>query len=151
MEKRKANGYSLAINSAGRISFSVKGPNSGATAESKTFINNGEWHHVIAEADRKAKSLTIYVDGRKDAVSPGVDGTVSLINDGDVYVGGTPDGRCFDGVLDFLRIAHGTLADADTTIEELYAWEFNGPFLRDFANHQPTGARRDAGALEKVD
>ncbi len=41
----------------------------------------------------------------------------------------------------------GTLADARTSIEELYAWEFNGPFLRDFAGRAPEG-KRDAGALE---
>jgi len=39
-------------------------------------------------------------------------------------------------------------ADADTTIEELYAWEVNGPFLRDFADHKIAGARWDAGAIE---
>jgi hypothetical protein len=32
------------------------------------------------------------------------------------------------------------LADAKTTIDELYDWEFNGPFLEDF-----TGRRRPAG------
>ena len=102
-----------------------------------------------SKPDRKAKTLTVYVDGRKDASGPGVDETVSLANEGDVYVGGTPDGRYLDGTLDFLRIAQGTLADADTTIEELYAWEFDGPFLRDFAGRKPTGLRRDAGAIEK--
>jgi hypothetical protein len=80
-----------------------------------------------------------------------VDGNASLANDGDVHVGGTPDGRYFDGAIDFLRIAQGTLKDAATTIEELYAWEFDGPFLRDFAGRKPTGARRDAGAIEKLD
>jgi hypothetical protein len=93
----------------------------------------------------------VYVDGKKDASAAGVDGTVSLANDGDVYVGGTPEGRCFDGTLDFLRIALGTLADADTTIEELYAWEFDGPFLRDFAGRKPAGAKRAAGALDKAE
>ena len=72
-------------------------------------------------------------------------------DDGDVYVGGTPEGWHLDGTLDFLRIAHGTLGDADTTIDELYAWEFDGPFLRDFTGRQPTGRRRDAGAIEKAD
>ena len=114
-------------------------------------MNDGQWHHAIAEADRKAKTLTIYVDGQKDASAAGLDTTVSLANDGDLYVGGTPDGRYLDGTLDFLRIAQGTLADADTTIEELYAWEFDGPFLRDFAGRKPTSPRRDAGALEKTD
>src|ERR1043165_7109099 len=145
MEKMKGNGYSLAINSAGRISFAVKGLDAGGTVESKTLVNDGTWHHVLAEADRKAKALIIYIDGRKDASSPGVDASVSLANDGDVYVGGTPDGRFFDGALDFLRIAQGTLADAHTTIEELYAWEFDGPQFRDWSGRKASGAR-DAGA-----
>ncbi len=80
-----------------------------------------------------------------------MDASVSLANDGDLYVGGTPAGRHLDGTLDFLRIAHGTLADADTTIEELYAWEFDGPFLRDFAGRKPVGGRLTPGAIEKVD
>jgi len=36
----------------------------------------------------------------------------------------------------------------DTTIEELYTWQFDGPMLRDFTGQSPTGERRDAGALE---
>ena len=48
------------------------------------------------------------------------------------------------------RIAHGTLADADTPIEELYAWEFDGPFLRDFAGSKPTGPCRAAGAIGRT-
>jgi hypothetical protein len=65
----------------------------------------------------------------------------------DVYVGGTPEGRYLNGAVDFLRIAQGTLADADTTIEELFAWEFDGPQMRDFAGRKPAGAR-NAGAIE---
>ena len=64
------------------------------------------------------------------------------------YLGGTPDGRCLKGALDFARISLGTLADAETTIEELYAWEFNGPFLKDFCRKAPLGEKRDAGAIE---
>jgi hypothetical protein len=97
------------------------------------------------------KNPQIYVDGGKDASGHGVDGNASLANDGDVHVGGTPDGRYFGGAIDFLRIVQGTLKDAATTIEELYAWEFDGPFLRDFAGRKPTGARRAAGAVEKQD
>lgn len=151
MEKMKGNGYSVTISPAGRLSFSVKGAGAAAAVESKAQVNDGRWHHAIVEADRQARTLTIYVDGRKDASARGVDGSVSLANDGDVHVGGTPEGRCFDGTLDFLRIAHGTLADADTTIEELYAWEFDGPFLRDFTGRKPQAGRRDAGAIQKVD
>jgi hypothetical protein len=39
-------------------------------------------------------------------------------------------------------------AVARTTIEELYAWQFDGPFLRDFTGRKPVGERRDAGAIE---
>jgi hypothetical protein len=47
-----------------------------------------------------------------------------------------------------MRIARGTLAGSKTTIEELYAWEFNGPFLQDF-----TGRKRpaDGGAAGAID
>ena len=151
MEKMKGNGYSLTVSPAGRLLFRVKGPGAAAEVESRAMMNDGQWHHVIVEGDRQAKTLTVYVDGRQDASADGVDGSVSLANDGDVQVGGTPEGRFFDGTLDFLRIAHGTLADADTTIEELYAWEFDGPFLRDFTGRKPAGVRRNAGAIENPD
>ena len=147
MEKVKESGYSLAVNAAGQLAFSIKGAGASATLESKAKINDGQWHHAIVEADRNAKTLSIYVDGKKDASGAGIDEKVSLGNDGDVFVGGTPEGRNFDGTLDFLRIAQGTLADADTTIEELYAWEFDGPQMRDFAGRKSEA--RDAGAVGK--
>ena len=37
--------------------------------------------------------------------------------------------------------------DARTSINELYAWQFKGPHLRDFAGKKPDG-KRDAGAFE---
>ena len=52
------------------------------------------------------------------------------------------------GAIDFLRICRGTLADASTTIEELYAWQFDGPSLRDFTGRKPADGKRDAGAIE---
>lgn len=41
-------------------------------------LADGQWHHLIAEADRAARTLTFYVIG----------------------------------ALEFMRVAHGTLADA---------------------------------------
>ena len=151
MEKMKGSGYSLTIGAFGRLSFVVNGTGTSAAVESRSMINDGQWHHAIVEADRHTKTLAVYVDGRKDGSAVGVDSSVSLANEGDVYVGGTPDGRFLDGTLDFLRIAHGSLEDAHTSIEELYAWEFDGPSLRDFAGRKPTGTRRSAGAIEKAD
>jgi hypothetical protein len=149
MEKMKGEGYRLTVGAAGKLSFDVRGWGASATAESRVTVNDGRWHHAIVEADRRARTLTVYVDGKEDGSAEGVDASVSLANEGDVHVGGTPDGRYLDGAMDFLRIAQGTLADADTTIEELYAWEFDGPQMRDFAGRKPEGAR-NVGALEFV-
>ena len=151
MEKMTGSGYSLTIGPAGGLLLRIQGGDASATVQSKTRVNDGQWHHAIAEVDRRAATLTLYVDGKKDTTAPGVDSSVSLANDGDVHVGGAPRGNWLDGCLEFLRLAQGTLADADTTIEELYAWELDGPFLRDFAGNKPTGAGRDAGALERID
>jgi hypothetical protein len=147
-EKVKGGGYSLSVGAEGRLAFSVSGSGGSARLESQSKVNDGRWHHAVVEADRQAKTLTVYLDGRKDAGGAGIDGTLSLANDGDLTVGGTPEGRGLDGVLEFLRIAQGTLADADTTIEELYAWEFDGPQFRDFSGRKTSGAR-DAGAVSK--
>jgi hypothetical protein len=35
--------------------------------------------------------LTLYVDGKLDSTGPGL-GRISLANDGDLYVGGSPTG-----------------------------------------------------------
>jgi Concanavalin A-like lectin/glucanases superfamily len=146
MEKMKGEGYSLTVGATGKLSFHVKGASASAIAASEVKVNNGQWHHGLVEANRRARTLTVYVDGKKNGSADGVEGSVSLANDGDVYVGGTPEGRYLDGALDFLRIAQGTLSDADTTIEELFAWEFDGPQNRDFMGSKPTGAR-NAGAI----
>ena len=65
-------------------------------------------------------------------------------------MGGTPQGHGLDGAIDFLRIARGTLADAKTTIEELYAWEFGGPFLEDFTGRKRPADGGAAGAIDEV-
>ena len=150
VEKMGDTGYSLSVNANGGLDFAAKGPGGSGSLPSRAKVNDGLWHHVIAEADRKAGTLAVYVDGKKDAGGPGVGAGVSLANGADLYVGGTPRGRCLAGTLDFLRIALGTLADASTTIEELCAWEFNGPFLRDFTGRTASGPR-DAGAIQGPD
>jgi len=150
-EKMAGAGYSLSVGSDGGLTFVVKADKGSGTVAGKARVNDGGWHHAIAECDRQAKALTLYVDGRRDATGTGVDADTSLANDGDFYAGGTPTGRCLAGALDFMRLALGTLAEAQTTIDELYAWEFDGPARRDFTGHPPAGARRDAGAMEAVD
>lgn len=147
--KMSGAGYSLKVNKSGGITFAVNGGGTDAKVMSRHRINNGKWHHVIAECDRSAEALVLYINGRKDSEFKGINGAISLENEGDFFVGGTPVGKCLKGTIDFVRIAQGTLKDSNTDINELYAWQFDGPFLRDFAGRKPVG-RRDCGALEFV-
>ena len=148
VEKMDATGYSLATNARGGVTFALAGDRAAASVDSLATVNDGAWHHLIAEADREAGTLTLYVDGKEDATDSGIGPDVSLANAADLFVGGTPSGRWLAGELEFLRICQGTLADAKTSIKELYAWQFDGPFLRDFTGQEPADRRRDAGALE---
>jgi len=146
--KGATTGYRLAINDDGGVTLQLRnGDDAGVV--SGGAVNDGAWHHVIAECDRAAQRLRLYVDGAivaDEALSlpPGA----SLSNTDDFLVGTSASGGYFKGALDFLRVSRGTLADAKTSIEELYAWQFDGPFLRDFCGRAPQGARRDAGALQ---
>jgi hypothetical protein len=148
MEKMKEAGYSLSVNERGAVEFSVRGADAARSIASQVPVNDGQWHHVIAEADRRSATLRLYVDGKPAARGPGVNASVSLANQADLFVGGTPQGRCLNGTLEFARIALGTLADAKTTIDELYAWQFSGPFLSDWSGRVPSLGKRDAGAIE---
>ena len=147
-EKMGDAGYSLEVNEHGGLTFTIKNGRKTAKLESKSTINDGEWHHVIAEADRNSNTLTLYVNGKKDGSGVAIDKELSLENSSDLFVGGTPSGRNFKGTFEFLRISLGTLADAKTDIDELYAWQFSGPFLKDFTGSDPV-EKRDAGALER--
>ena len=155
VSKRDARGYALSIGPDGAPLLALDAGSSESEVGAKQPANDGKYHHVIAEVTRvddATREVRFYVDG---AAGPGLT-TVknppgSLANTAELLVGKAPDGNHFAGQIDFLRIARGTLADARTTIGELYAWQFAGPFLRDFAGRVPTGKRRDAGALEAPD
>ena len=133
----------------GRACLILQAGGAKAAASSTIKVNDGKWHHVIVEADRAAGKVTVYVDGkaagegRLDAVPT----EASLANTADFVVG-----KGFVGAIDFLRVCRSTLAESKTSIDELYAWEFNGPFLRDFTGRRPlAGSRRDAGAVQAVE
>jgi hypothetical protein len=143
------SGYRLTINPAGQAEFAIAADGRADKVASKQSVNDGKWHHVLAEVDRETGRMTIYVDGQESAsgkasLSPGA----SLDNPSDFLVGKTHDGKFFRGTVDFMRVCKGTLEDAKTDIDELYAWQTDGPFLYDMAGNAPAGERRDAGALE---
>ena len=145
----ESTGYALRIDPQGRPVFQLRGEGQSAELTAPDPLEAGRWHHVLVEADRDAGTMKIYVDGRAVAQGPGL-GPVSIRSTAPLWVGRGSDGQMLRGQIEFLRIAAGTLAQSQTTIEELHAWQFDGPFLRDFAGQAPTGPR-DAGALELVE
>ena len=148
IQKIDGAGYVLGVNQEGGVTLATTSGGATAWLASRSIVNDGQWHHVIAEADRKAATFTIYLDGKPDASGPGLRADASLENDADLYVSGTPQGHNLEGAIDFLRLARGTLADSKTTIEELYAWEFNGPFLYDFTGRVRPADGGAAGAID---
>jgi len=145
-------GYQLDVDNEGNARFSIINNGSLAFSQSgSAVINDGDWHHVLVEVNRPASTVMMFIDGvlaNGSTVGTMPSSATSLTNTFNFQVGRNMDGNYFAGTIDFLRISKGTLADARTTIDELYEWEFNGPFLRDFAGNDPVG-KRDAGAIEK--
>jgi hypothetical protein len=144
-------GYTLNIGQQGDVTLTLRSDSTVCELACGTRVNDGDWHHAIAEVDRPSGLLRIYIDG-KQAAEGGLSlpASASLSNRADFLVGKGPEDSYFTGAIDFLRVCRGTLADAGTTIDELYEWQFNGPFLHDFRGNVPVG-KRDAGALELVD
>jgi len=142
-------GYALDIPSGGkaRLRLFSGGEYSLSSAAS---VNDGKWHHVVAEVDRPAGRASIWIDG---ALSKGAEsGTMpgsgrALSAGGDFLVGKDAAGNFFGGEIDFLRVARSSFAESDTSLEELYAWEFDGPAVRDFIGKKVSGPR-DAGAIQ---
>jgi len=149
IQKMNDVGWALVVNQSGGVALITKSNSGSASLASRIAVNDGQWHHIIAEADRKAGTFTLYLDGKPNSIGPGLGANASLANDADLYVGGTPGGHCLNGALDFMRLARGTLADSKTTIEELYAWEFSGPFLEDFTGRRRPESGGCAGAIDE--
>ncbi len=145
-------GYRLFIDADGRACFAIASDGSGATVRTDAAIDDGAWHHLLAECDRASGALRIYCDGALIAtVSTDVSPDASLSTTADFIVGADHDGaRHLRGAIDFMRVCQATLADARTDIAELHAWQTAGPVTRDFCGRAPTGGQRDVGAIEGV-
>ncbi len=142
------NGYRLYVNAQGQVEFQVGHNGKRAAVATSSALNDGEWHHVLAEIDRETAQMSIYVDGKESSRSEAsLSKSESLDVGADFLVGKTHDSKFLKGAIDYMRVCHGTLADAKTDIAELYAWQTSGPFKRDFTGKEPNG-RRDIGAIE---
>ena len=149
LAKHDGRGYRLSIGSDGRPVFLLDYGNGTSQRTGAVSVADGQWHHLLVDIDRsKPHGIDLYLDGKpaNGDWSGAPAGSESLVTTAPFRVGGSGANR-FSGQLDFLRVAQGNLADAETDIDELYAWEFNGPFLKD-RNGVVAGARRDTGAVE---
>ncbi len=147
-----SNGYRLFVDSNGKAVLEISSGGTHNQVTSNTSVNTGDWVHILAEVDRDASgnTMTIYIDGAQDAQATGgsITDTDSLGNSADFIVGADNSlANNLHGAMDFLRVAHGTLAQAKTTIEELYTWQTDGPARYDLAGNAPVG-QRDSGTLE---
>ncbi|MFP4379967.1 MAG: LamG-like jellyroll fold domain-containing protein, partial [Candidatus Sumerlaeia bacterium] len=151
-----STGYRLFVNSANQFEFMVSaaGTDYSIATNAATAVNDGNWHHVIAEIDRATGVMSIYLNGNAVGTGGSNSTTVSLASDvsidnsADYVVGANSSlSNNLSGVLDFMRVSQGTLADAQTTIDEVYAWQTDGPWTKDYFGNDPVG-RRDAGAIE---
>ncbi len=140
----KGTGYAFDLDLQGHPRLSLQGADGQGSRMATVTVNDGKWHHVIVEADRAdASGIHLYVDGKlHDGAFAGVMPKASLTTTDDLLVG-----KGLSGAISFLRMSQGTLHDANTTIDELYAWEFDGPMLHDFMGVKPAG-KRDAGAFQ---
>lgn len=139
-------GYGLGLDEQGCAVLDLRTGGKTVRQTGRKKLNDGRWHHILAEVDRVHGAIRLYVDGHD--VSGQQTGEMpaalsSLENTGDFIVG-----ERFRGAIDFLRVSRGTLEDARTTIAELMSWQFNGPHLHDFTGRAATGGVRDTGALE---
>jgi hypothetical protein len=149
--KCAAAGYVVDINPHGCARLALRvGGNTVFTRASATVVNDGQWHHVITEYNRANAMIKMYVDGvyaNGEVSGTPVMSSTWLTNAAPFTVGKGPEGNYFNGTIDYLRVARGTLADAHTSIDELYEWEFNGPAFKDFRGIHAYGTH-DAGAYE---
>lgn len=141
-------GYSLRLRD-GKVSFVVSDGVGRLEVASEQKLSDDQWHHLIAEFDRPARSVRLYLNGKLVASQSGSELASSLANTSDFVVGGLENGGADDQLavdLDFLRISLSSFAESKTTIEELHAWQFHGPQQRDFAG-QARDAKNLPGAL----
>jgi len=139
------SGYALAIGADGRPQLTLRSGGEATTATASARVNAGAWHHLLVEVDRAAGRVTFFIDGQAAGQSGlgGLGRDAELSNTSDFVVG-----KGLVGAIDFLRVCRSTLAGSRTTIDELYAWQFHGPMLRDFTGRAPAvGLSRNAGAL----
>ncbi len=98
----------------------------------------GKWADIDQNRDNIAASRNVVTEVNVDGSG------IFLIE----VVLKTKPGLTKGGIVSKCSRSGYVLEVAETTIEELYKWEFDGPFLKDFHGRPVQGTCRDAGAVE---
>ena len=72
IQKMDDAGYALSVNKSGGVTLTAQASGGAKSLDSVGIVNDGQWHHVIVEADRKAETFTIYIDGKPGRRGPGL-------------------------------------------------------------------------------
>jgi len=94
-----------------KVHFSVNDSSRIAGLNGSATINADEWHHLAAVYNGSV--IQLYIDGKLDATQPWTGGIGK--NDSDVLIGENAQrpGRCFDGLIDDVRIYNCALSEND--------------------------------------
>lgn len=118
----KKPAYFLRIGKKGKVSFMISGGPSFFGVTSKTAVNDGKWHLIVAvfennTKDKGSDSITIWIDGVKEKkqTEPG-DYVVDLSNNGNASI--SVMGQGVIGFMDEVAVWNRALNKVD--IEKLY-------------------------------
>lgn len=93
-----------------KFHFSVNDWSRTAGLNGSATVNADEWHHLAAVYNGSV--MRFYLDGKLDATQPWTEGIAG--NDFDVLIGENAQyqGRCFDGLIDDVRIYNYALSES---------------------------------------
>ena len=117
-----SNGYSIAINSSGKLALNTATPGTGNNlwGYTNTTIEKGKWYHVVGVWDRSANQ-TLYLNGVEQTMASNyvISGmTDSLNNTSSVTIHGSSSGR-FTGCITEVALFK-TIVLSDAEVLELY-------------------------------
>ncbi len=120
----KYHGYELGMTQKGEIFFSIDGGSSNnLLRETTVFVNDGNWHNVVAVANGVGSTMEIYIDGivrgsMRQTIEPdySMDFPLGVGICGAVSPGTWSTERTLEGTLDDLRIYNRPLT-ADEVFE----------------------------------
>ncbi len=152
-KQNQTAGYQLAVDPSGELRLTLKAQYQIYHVNTAEPLPQSTWMHVLIEVERGNRNrVRMYVDSVPVALVGHLDTLpidATLANEGDFWVGCDGQASYFKGALDYLRIARTTLTDSLTSIDELSKWQFDGPFLRDFAGRRMQTQDGVCGALNQ--